>query len=106
MAEFKINKGVGSSVEFKGLKAQYLFLLVAAVLGLFLAVVFLTMMGVDQVVCIIVGVVLSIALIWAIFQLNDTYGEHGIMKRQARGYRPRYLINRSRVHKLLKQKRR
>ncbi|MBO5616609.1 MAG: DUF4133 domain-containing protein, partial [Prevotella sp.] len=25
MAEYNINKGIGQSVEFKGLKAQYLF---------------------------------------------------------------------------------
>ena len=26
MAEYNINKGIGQSVEFKGLKAQYLFI--------------------------------------------------------------------------------
>ena len=27
MADYPINKGIGHSVEFKGLKAQYLFIL-------------------------------------------------------------------------------
>ena len=33
MAEYPINKGIGRPVEFKGLKAQYLFI-VCAVIGM------------------------------------------------------------------------
>ncbi|MBS9767101.1 MAG: DUF4133 domain-containing protein, partial [Flavobacteriaceae bacterium] len=36
MAEFQINKGIGRSVEFKGLKAQYLFIFAGGLLGIFI----------------------------------------------------------------------
>ena len=36
MAEYQINKGVGRQVEFKGLTAQYLFLFVGGLAGVFL----------------------------------------------------------------------
>lgn len=35
MAEYPINKGIGASVEFKGLKAQYLFIFAGGLLLLF-----------------------------------------------------------------------
>lgn len=35
MAEYNINKGIGQSVEFKGLKAQYLFIFAGGLLAVF-----------------------------------------------------------------------
>ena len=35
MADFEINKGVGREVEFKGLRAQYLFIFAAGLLAVF-----------------------------------------------------------------------
>ena len=35
MAEYPINKGIGRPVEFKGLKAQYLFIFCGGLLALF-----------------------------------------------------------------------
>ena len=35
MAEYPINKGVGRQVEFKGLRAQYLFLFAGGLLAVF-----------------------------------------------------------------------
>ncbi len=41
MAEYQINKGVDSKVEFQGLTSQYLFLFVGGLGGVFLAFVIL-----------------------------------------------------------------
>ena len=38
MADFEINKGVGREVEFKGLRAQYLFIFAAGLLAVFVTV--------------------------------------------------------------------
>ena len=57
MAEFEINKGVGRTVEFKGLKAQYLFLFAGGLLAVFILVVILYLCGVCQVTCLVIGVV-------------------------------------------------
>ena len=47
MAEFEINKGVGRDVEFKGLRAQYLFIFAGGLLAVFVMFVILYMAGVE-----------------------------------------------------------
>ena len=54
--EYGINKGIGKSVEFRGLKAQYLFIFAGGLLAVFVVFVILYMAGVDQWVCIAFGV--------------------------------------------------
>ena len=57
MAEFNVNKGIGRSPEFKGLKSQYLFIFAGGLLALFVIFVVMYMAGIDQWVCIGFGVV-------------------------------------------------
>ena len=57
MANWEINKGVGRTVEFKGLKAQYLFLFAGGLLAVFILVVVLYLCGVSQIACLIIGIV-------------------------------------------------
>ena len=70
MAEYPINKGIGRPVEFKGLKAQYLFIFCGGLLALFVLFVILYMVGIDQWVCIGFGVASSSVLVWQTFALN------------------------------------
>ncbi|MDI9604861.1 MAG: DUF4133 domain-containing protein [Bacteroidota bacterium] len=100
---FEINKGVGRGVEFKGLKAQYLFIFAGGLLGMFILVVILYLAGVGQLLCIAIGGVGATFLVWKTFDLNKRYGQHGLMKIAARKNHPRYLINRKRVRSLLKK---
>lgn len=97
MAEWEINKGVGRSVEFKGLKAQYLFLFAGGLLGTFIAVVVLYLIGVNQVVCLVIGLMGATIVVWQTFAMNRKYGQYGLMKRRAIKSHPRYLINRRSV---------
>ncbi|MDR0756729.1 MAG: DUF4133 domain-containing protein [Tannerella sp.] len=92
--EHNINKGIGKSVEFKGLKAQYLFIFAGGLLAVFIVFVILYMAGVDQWICIGFGVVAASTLVWLTFNLNAKYGEHGLMKLLAKRRHPRFLINR------------
>ncbi len=101
MAEFQINRGVGRSVEFQGLRAQYLFIFAGGLVAVFIASVVLHLVGCSQVVSIAVGVALAVVLVWQTFSLNAKYGEHGLMKRQARSYHPRYIINRRKIQRLI-----
>ena len=50
--EYTINKGIGKSVEFKGLSSQYLFVFAGGLLAVFVLFVILYMIGIDQWVCI------------------------------------------------------
>lgn len=61
--EFNINKGIGKSVEFKGLKAQYLFIFAAGLLAVFVVFVIMYMIGIDQWVCIGFGVIAASVLV-------------------------------------------
>lgn len=102
MAEYSINKGIGNSVEFKGLKAQYLFIFTGGLLAIFILFIIMYMLGVNQMVCIGVGAISASVLVWQTFALNKKYGEHGLMKLTATKSYPRYIINRKIVSKLFK----
>ena len=104
MAEYPINKGIGRPVEFKGLKAQYLFIFAGGLLALFILFVILYMVGIGQWICIGFGAVSSSILVWQTFALNARYGEHGLMKLGAARNHPRYLIKRRRITRLFKNK--
>lgn len=50
--EYGMNKGVGRSVEFRGLTSQYLFLFAAGMLASLLLTMVLYMAGADRTLCI------------------------------------------------------
>ena len=104
MEPYPINKGIGRSVEFQGLKSQYLFIFAGGLLALFVLFVILYMAGVNQWICIGFGGIAASVLVWQTFSLNKRYGEHGLMKRSALHSHPRYLINRRRIARLLRHK--
>ena len=64
MADFEINKGVGREVEFKGLRAQYLFIFAAGLLAVFVMFVIMYMAGIGQWICIGFGVSSATVLVW------------------------------------------
>ena len=74
MADFEINKGVGREVEFKGLRAQYLFIFAAGLLAVFVMFVIMYMAGIGQWICIGFGVSSATVLVWLTFTLNRKYG--------------------------------
>ena len=94
MAEYSINKGIGRSPEFKGLKSMYLFVFAGGLLAVFVIFVVMYMAGAGQWTCIAFGVLSASLLVWGTFHLNAKFGEYGLMKLQVRGSHPRYIINR------------
>ena len=100
MAEYSINKGIGRNAEFRGLKSQYLFIFAGGLLSVFVVFVIMYMVGIPQWFCIVFGLVCALTLVWATFYLNARYGEHGLMKLQARRNHPRFIINRKRFERL------
>lgn len=100
MAAYQINKGIGRSPEFKGLRSQYLFIFAGGLLAILIAFMVLYMAGVNQWICIVLGVISASVLVWVTFHLNAKYGEWGLMKIQAVRNHPRYIINRKRFLRL------
>ena len=94
MAKYPVNKGIGRSPEFKGLKSQYLFIFAGGLLALFVVFVIMYMAGIGQWVCIGFGVISALVLVWATFSMNTKYGEWGLMKLHALRSHPRYIISR------------
>jgi uncharacterized membrane protein YdcZ (DUF606 family) len=104
MAEYNVNRGIGKPAEFKGLKSQYLFIFAGGLLGLFVVFVVMYMAGIGQWVCIAFGVASSLVLVYGTFYLNNRYGEHGLMKAQARRNHPRYVTSRRTILRLFTTK--
>ncbi|NDV57956.1 DUF4133 domain-containing protein [Bacteroides sp. 519] len=100
MVEFNINKGIGRPAEFKGLKAQYLFIFVGGLLAVFIVMVVIYMIGIPQMICVGFGLISGSVLVWITFHLNGKYGQHGLMKVQATKNHPRYISNRRRLGRL------
>nr|WP_298000686.1 DUF4133 domain-containing protein [uncultured Flavobacterium sp.] len=100
--KYNINKGIGRTVEFKGLKAQYLFLFAGGLLGTLIFVMILYMAGVNSYICLLLGAGGASLIIWQTFSLNRKYGEHGLMKVGARKKHPRYIICRKPIYRYLK----
>lgn len=101
MAKYPINKGIGRSPEFKGLKSRYLFIFARGLLALFVVFVIMYMAGIDQWICIGFGGISASVLVWATFHMNTKYGEWGLMKLQALRSHPRYIINRRKFLRLI-----
>ena len=78
---YKINKGINKSIEFKGLKAQYIWYLGACVLALLILFVFLYILGLNPFLCMgIIGISGAI-LVHQIYWLSHRYGEYGMAKK-------------------------
>lgn len=102
MSTYNINKGIGRIVEFKGLKAQYLFIFAGGLLGMLILVMILYMAGVNSYVCLMLGAGGSSLIVWQTFALNKKYGEYGLMKIGAGKRHPRCIICRKTVNRYLK----
>ena len=100
MVEFNVNKGIGRPAEFKGLKAQYLFIFVGGLLAVFVITVVIYMIGLPQMICVGFGAVSGSVLVWATFHLNGKYGQYGLMKVQATKNHPQYINNRRQIKHL------
>lgn len=102
MSTYNINKGIGRTVEFKGLKAQYLFIFAGGLLGILLLIMILYMAGVATFICLAIGIGGGSGIVWKTFSLNTKYGEHGLMKLGARKKHPDYIVCRKGIHRYVK----
>lgn len=102
MSSYNINKGIGRTVEFKGLKSQYLFIFAGGLLGMLILVMVLYMAGVNSYICLLLGLAGASLIVWQTFSLNAKYGEHGLMKLGANKKHPKYITCRKSVRRFLK----
>jgi len=102
MGNYNINKGIGRTVEFQGLKAQYLFIFAGGLLGTLILVMVLYMAGISPHICIATGGTGSGLIVWKTFSLNKKHGQYGLMKATARKRHPKYVICRRKISRYFK----
>jgi len=93
---YQINKGINASIEFKGLKAQYIWYLGGGIVALLIIFAVMYLIGLPSFACIGIILALGTALVIKVYGMSNTYGEHGLMKSLARKQMPRVLVSRSR----------
>lgn len=81
---YSVNKNINKPVEFKGLKAQYIWYLGGGLLFLLILFAVLYICGVNPFVCLAVIMVLGAGLFLHIYRLSHRYGEYGMMKKIAK----------------------
>lgn len=99
---YAINKGINKSIEFKGLKAQYIWYLGGGVVLLLVVYAVLYFIGLNTFISLGIILLCGTVLTLKIYQLSNTYGEHGMMKKIARRNVPSVVKSYNRKAFLLK----
>ncbi|MBO0353560.1 DUF4133 domain-containing protein [Muricauda ruestringensis] len=94
---YQNHKGINQSIEFKGLKAQYIWYLGGGVVVLLIVFAGMYLIGIPALVCVLITLGLGAFLILKIYRMSKTYGEHGLMKRLAQHQIPKVITSRSRT---------
>jgi hypothetical protein len=93
---YQINKGINKSIEFKGLKAQYIWYLGAGLLGLLILFVVLYIIGISQYICMAIALLSGTGLVYKVYGMSNKYGAHGMMKALAKRSIPKVIKSNSR----------
>jgi hypothetical protein len=86
---YQINKGINKSIEFKGLKAQYIWYLGAGLMALLILYSGMYILGVNTFIALGIIVLAATFLIIRVYAMSNKYGEHGMMKALAKKSVPR-----------------
>src|SRR5687768_9634918 len=77
---YKINKGINKPIEFRGLKAQYIWYLGGGLLILLIVFAVLYICGINTFICLGIILIAGTGLFMYVYRLSHKYGEHGMMK--------------------------
>lgn len=99
---YQINKGINKPIEFKGLKAQYIWYLGGGLVALLIIFAIIYICGVNIFICLILIFSLGTSLFMYVYRLSRTYGEYGLMKKLAKKAVPGVIKNYS-IVRLKKQ---
>lgn len=81
---YSVNKNINKPVEFKGLKAQYIWYLGGGLVFLLILFAVLYICGINPFFCLGLILVMGAGLFLHIYRLSHKYGEHGMMKKIAK----------------------
>lgn len=77
---YHINKGINKSIEFRGLKAQYIWYFGAGVLILMMLFSVLYIIGMNTFLCLAIIGGAGTILVMKLYGWSNKYGQYGMMK--------------------------
>ena len=92
---YEINKGVNRSVEFKGIKAQYISYLAIGLVLLLLAFALLYALGLGVYFCLAIIIPVAAVFIMVVQHFSKAYGEHGLTRHMAARKMPHSIQSRT-----------
>lgn len=93
---YQINKGINKSIEFKGLKAQYIWYFAGGVIVLLILFAIMYIAGINSFIGMGIILLAGTGLVMKIYRLSNTYGEYGMMKAMAKRRVPKVIKSYSR----------
>jgi hypothetical protein len=81
---YQINKGINQSIEFKGLKAQYIWYLGGGIVILMILFAVLYVIGMPSILCVGLIGISGGFLVYKCYRMSNQYGEYGMMKALAK----------------------
>lgn len=81
---YLINKGINKSIEFRGLKAQYIWYLGGGIMLLLILFSIMYLCGVNTYLGVVIILIAGGLLVTKIYAMSNKYGEHGLMKEMAK----------------------
>lgn len=94
---YHINKSINKPIEFKGLKAQYIWYLGGGLVAVLVLFAVLYICGTNMFICLLLAIGLSTFLFMYVYKLSRIYGEFGLMKKMAKKAIPKVIKNSSLV---------
>lgn len=88
---YQINRGINKPVEFKGLKAQYIWYLGGGLVALLVLFAVMYITGINIFLCLVIIFSAGTSLFVYVYKLSRTYGEFGLMKKLARKAVPKVI---------------
>jgi hypothetical protein len=93
---YQINKGINKSIEFKGLKAQYIWYFGGGVVALLILFAIMYILGINSFVCLGIILVAGTVLVIKVYAMSNKYGQYGMMKKLAKRSVPKVVRAKSR----------
>ncbi|MGC4102315.1 DUF4133 domain-containing protein [Ferruginibacter sp.] len=90
---YQINKGINKPVEFRGLKAQYIWYLGGGLVSLLVVFAVMYICGINIFICLPVILISGTGLFMYVYRLSHKYGEFGLMKKVAKKGIPKVIKN-------------
>jgi len=102
---YQVNKGINKSIEFKGLRAQYIWYLAIGILIMLILFGAMYAIGIPAIICVGLALAGGSGLVVKVYAMSAKYGEHGLAKELARRNIPKVVkCNSRKVFRNLKSK--